>query len=105
MLTKEPQDHWKLFETLDADMFEQQLRDEAETIIELLVAKRKSYGSKNFTEFGDLGVLIRMNDKFKRLIHMQQSNLSTTEVGESVEDAYSDIIGYSLLVLLAHKLV
>lgn len=94
---------WEAFAALDDDGFASVL-DEVTCHMEmLLAAKRRSYGPHNLAEFGDVGVLIRTNDKLKRLIHMWQQGLDTTAVGEDAIDAWTDIAGYALLVLVAHK--
>lgn len=94
---------WEKFASLDMDAFHNELDDVLGEMGTLLEAKRRSYGPNNLTEFGDVGVLIRTNDKMKRLIHMWQQGMDTTAVGEGALDAWRDICGYSLLVLIANR--
>lgn len=94
---------WEAFAALDAEGFNAVLDEVTGHMQMLLSQKRQSYGPSNLTEFGDVGVLIRTNDKLKRLIHMYQNGLTTTAVGEDAVDAWRDICGYSLLFLVAHK--
>lgn len=80
------------------------MTDVANDMVSLLTAKRQSYGPSNLTVFGDDGVLVRTSDKLQRLVHMRNTGIKTTAVNESVEDAWRDIAGYALLVLMAHRL-
>lgn len=81
---------------------EQQLfdafQDYCEKNIELFKRKQLDYGPKNIAEFGEIGVLIRLNDKLQRLIHLITSNLEPTN--ESIEDSYMDISIYAIIALL-----
>lgn len=84
----------------DLTSFEAALRQQVEGMIQLLRDKRASYGPHNLTEWGPMGIAIRMGDKYKRLVHMYKSGMTTTAVGENLEDAWRDIVGYGLLALL-----
>ncbi len=97
------QQKWEAFAALDIRDFEAAAITVTDSMVHLLSQKRQSYGPHNLTEFGDVGVLIRTNDKLKRLIHMWQEGLDTTAVGEDAIDAWRDIAGYALLVLVAHR--
>ncbi|HET6600255.1 MAG TPA: hypothetical protein VFG60_09850 [Burkholderiaceae bacterium] len=92
---------WSAFEQLSIDEFAVELQKVMSDMADLLQAKRSAYGPSNLTEFGDIGVLIRTNDKIKRLIHMHREGIDTTAVGEDALDAWRDIAGYALLVLVA----
>ena len=51
----------------------------------------------NLREFGSLGVLVRIGDKFKRLKHFyRQGDLAVS--GESVKDTMDDLINYALFL-------
>lgn len=97
-------DMWKQFEELDSGQFDDTLKAAMGDLFDLLKAKRASYGPGNLTEFGDFGVLVRTSDKLKRLVHMHREGIDVTAVNESSEDAWRDIAGYALLVLVAHRL-
>lgn len=93
---------WETFAALSPDEFKDALYNVLTDMNELLARKRASYGPHNLTEFGDIGVLIRTNDKLKRLIHMWHEGLDTTAVGEDAIDAWRDIAGYALIALVAN---
>ena len=95
---------WRRFENLSPDEFKSVLLDVTRDMRDLLQNKRESYGPGNLTEFGDFGVLVRTSDKLKRLAHMHREGIDMTAVNESAEDAWRDIAGYALLVLVAHQL-
>ena len=86
-----------LFRALPDDAFRAGLEVQANTIIDLLCAKRASYGPDNLTRFGEFGILVRVGDKLERLAHMHRQGLTDTAVGESLDDAWDDILGYALL--------
>lgn len=96
----------KTFETLTPDEFEIEARKQADKIVSLLRRKRESYGPGNLTRFGETGIIIRMGDKFQRLENHVEKIVATGEGneihadGESLEDAFMDIIGYSFLALI-----
>lgn len=63
--------------------------------------KQRDYGSGNISDFGELGVLIRLNDKINRLKNLLQSK---GEVNcESVADTWDDIANYGLIGKLCHQ--
>lgn len=95
---------WTESTKLTVPEFNGELAQVCEDMRQLLVAKRESYGPFNLAKFGDDGILIRVSDKLERLIHMSRENLETTAVDESRIDAWRDIVGYGLLVLMADRL-
>ncbi len=88
------------FEQLDIQQFEQEVRARFDEMAELLVRKRKSYGPSNLVRFGPIGIAIRAGDKVDRLATMCQNNEQSTADGESMEDAWMDLIGYGVLGLM-----
>jgi hypothetical protein len=95
---------WQRFAELSDYGFDAALREVLNTMHVLLAAKRDSYGPHNLTKFGDVGVLVRAYDKIERLAHMHRTGKTTTAVGEDALDAWRDLTGYSLLMLVAHSL-
>jgi hypothetical protein len=70
-------------------------------MVELLTVKRASYGPANLERHGLYGILVRLDDKGERLRQMYQGNVpKTTATGENEQDAWDDILGYSLLAAL-----
>jgi len=63
--------------------------------------KQQDYSSSNIAEFGDIGVLIRMNDKFNRLKNLTLNSKSPKN--ESIEDTWRDISVYATIGLLCYK--
>ena len=95
---------WKAFADMDLEQFDRVLQMSLGDMRKLLVSKRDSYGPDNLTDFGDIGVLIRTWDKLKRLKHMHEQGLDVTAVGEDAEDAWRDVVGYGLLMLVAIRM-
>ena len=67
----------------------------------VLIAKQRDYGSSNITEFGEIGIIIRLNDKLARLKNLVKNNIDPKN--EILEDTYFDIAGYAILALMFRK--
>lgn len=73
------------------------------------IARQKNHdyaGTKdaldNFREFGFLGVIVRMNDKMKRLIHfVNEGNLEVSN--ESISDTLSDLRVYAIIAEIIYE--
>lgn len=69
-------------------------------ISDLLVKKRKDYGTSFddiWREMGAISVVVRLRDKIARLQNLIGKN--KTPSNESIEDSFRDICGYSILSL------
>lgn len=76
-------------------------------MLSITTAKNNDYGGaddpfKNFREFGELGFLVRMSDKFARL-KTAIVEKRKFEVDESLEDTTIDLANYCLLLLCYMK--
>ena len=75
---------------------------EFQNCLALLVRKHEDYGPGNILAFGNLGVLVRMNDKVERLKHLSKSGKEPKN--ETIEDTLRDIANYAVIALmLRHK--
>ncbi len=74
----------------------------AEEIATLVISKQLDYGKKNILDFGEMGVLVRANDKMSRLRNLC-TNCKEKPKNESIEDSWTDIAGYSILALMLRK--
>lgn len=63
--------------------------------LKLVTKKQKDYGPENILAFGVLGVLVRLSDKVSRLENLLKKGGGP--MFESVQDTYSDIMGYCLI--------
>ncbi len=72
------------------------LREELAT---KLARKRVDYGWKNIVEFEEMGIIIRAVDKVHRIKNIEARD-GFSAVGESVRDAYDDIVGYAAVAFL-----
>lgn len=63
--------------------------------------KQYDYGPGNIAGFGEVGVLIRLNDKIERLKNLMLNNKEATN--ESVYDTWLDIANYGLIGLMCKE--
>lgn len=73
-------------------------------MLALTSAKNADYASDsdpfaNFRTFGELGILVRMSDKFARLKTLLVDKKDATVANETVEDTILDLATYSVLLL------
>ena len=65
--------------------------------------KWERYGHKNITDFGKLGVLVRVNDKISRLKNLHQKKRKNPLEDETIIDTWRDVGCYSIIWLLLEK--
>ena len=70
---------------------------------DLIIRKQKDYGHGNILKFGQLGVMVRVSDKFERLINLWKKG--TTPKNETVIDTWQDIANYAIIWLMLEKKV
>lgn len=70
---------------------------------DLMVRKNKDYGTKNITEFGEVGLVIRITDKINRLKHLVMGEQSRAVTGETVTDTWIDISNYSIIAVMIQR--
>ena len=75
----------------------QQLKDIQAEALDLFTRKNQDYGDA-FATFGLIGVLIRIEDKIKRALTIQ--NNQVTLVDESIRDTLLDLHNYAAMGLM-----
>jgi hypothetical protein len=70
------------------------IQDEA---FELFKKKNTDYGN-SFEEYGTIGILVRMNDKIKRAININDKQISLVN-DESLRDTLIDLHNYTALAI------
>lgn len=73
----------------------------ANECVGLMISKQKDYGKDNILDFGEYGVLVRMNDKFQRLKNLNKSGKEPNN--ESIEDTLKDIANYAIISLMLRR--
>jgi hypothetical protein len=77
--------------------------DAAGHLEETLIKKNLDYGSsveKQYLKYGDTSLLIRLEDKFRRLEEIMDRD---TCVDETIADTLLDLAGYALLGYILHR--
>jgi hypothetical protein len=69
--------------------------------IALCCAKQKDYGPGNIPAFGELGVLVRLNDKVERLKNLLNTGKAPTH--ESIEDTWIDLVNYAMIGIAVRR--
>lgn len=71
-----------------------------EEMVALLCKKQHDYGHKNISNFGIVGVAIRVCDKIARIENLNKTGAPSNE---SLLDSYLDIIGYAMIATMLHE--
>lgn len=80
--------------------FEEAVDEVMGELRELMINKQRDYGHSNINDFGEYGVLVRLNDKVCRLKNL----LGKKEPkNESIDDSWMDIANYSIIALMLRK--
>jgi len=77
------------------ECFEDACRQAALELAELVIRKQRDYGHENINAFGELGILVRVNDKVSRLKNLILNKKEA--VAEPKDDAWDDLGGYSII--------
>lgn len=87
--------------------FEDSVNEITKECRDLLISKHRSYGPKNITDMGELGLIVRMNDKLARLKHLSgfydKTYISKKIYHESIEDTYRDLANYCIIALMLRQ--
>lgn len=73
--------------------------------IALFDTKQNDYGPRNISEFGEMGVIVRMNDKvarIKNLCFQKGVWCPKPSANESLLDTYIDVANYALIAMMCH---
>jgi hypothetical protein len=73
---------------------------EHDEMVQLLCRKQHDYGHNNITNFGIIGVAIRICDKIARIDNLSKRNQPTNE---SLVDSYIDIVGYAMISIMLNE--
>lgn len=70
-------------------------------VIDTIIKKQKDYGHNNIAMFAITGLVIRIHDKIARAENiLKKENMENAVPGESLQDTFLDIIGYSAIALM-----
>jgi len=69
--------------------------------IQLADRKQQDYGPKNILYSGELGIIVRCQDKLCRLKHLIEKDGDV--MNESIEDSYRDLANYALIGILLRR--
>ncbi len=74
------------------------MKNEVVVLSQLLTKKHSDYGEDNLKKFGEVGIVIRVNDKIERLKQLTQKDAKVTD--EKVSDTWLDIAGYAVQAII-----
>ncbi len=82
--------------------------DIIKTMLDLTKRKNQDYGGqtdpfKNFKDFGELGILVRMSDKFARIKTALLEKRELQVKDEVIEDTILDLAVYSVILLVYRR--
>ena len=66
-------------------------------MVELLCKKQHDYGHKNISNFGVLGLAVRIADKIARIENLEKRSSS---FNEPLVDSFVDIVGYAMIAVM-----
>jgi len=81
--------------------FEEAVDEVLRELREILVNKQRDYGHSNITDFGESGVLVRLNDKVCRLKNLLTKNKEPKN--ESIDDSWVDTANYAIIAIMLRK--
>ena len=67
----------------------------------VMIGKQLDYGPGNILDFGDLGVLVRANDKMARLRNLYKSGEAPRH--ETVDDSWLDLANYAVIAMMVRR--
>ncbi len=67
----------------------------------IMLSKQADYGPRNITDFGEVGCLVRANDKIARLKNLL--NNKSVPKNESIDDSWVDLANYAIIALMLRK--
>jgi len=81
--------------------FKESVRLVMDELEALLLKKQADYGHENITDFGELGCLIRSNDKISRLKNLMLKKKSPEN--ETLDDSWIDLANYAIIALMLRR--
>ena len=66
----------------------------------VLDRKQRDYGSRNISEFGEMGILMRVWDKICRLKNLMGKE---SPKNESIDDSWFDMSNYAIIAILVRR--
>lgn len=68
--------------------------------VAVLDRKQRDYGSRNISEFGEIGILMRVWDKICRLKNLMGKE---NPKNESIDDSWLDMANYAIIAILVRR--
>lgn len=84
------------------ETFEEALDTVLAEMREIMIRKQRDYSPTNITEFGEVGVVVRANDKMARLKNLLWFSRHKPK-NESVYDSWVDLANYGVIAILIRR--
>jgi len=88
---------------MEPSTFEEACARIAGELTAMVISKQHDYGHENILAFGELGVLVRVNDKIARLKNLLSPFGKKLPKNESYEDSWRDLAGYAIIALMLDR--
>lgn len=75
-------------------------REALDHIAKIVTQKQYAYGHGNIAKFGMVGIIVRTNDKYERLMNLYEKGDRTPAGTEPLVDSWVDLVGYSIIALM-----
>lgn len=69
----------------------------------MIANKHSDYGESNILDFGELGILVRANDKISRLKNLEERTIDQPKIQETIDDTWADLAGYAIIALMLRR--
>ncbi|WP_448523095.1 hypothetical protein [Pseudothermotoga sp.] len=89
---------WENAKSICQDPSVDEFIDHLEKCAESFAKKQAGHGTGNIAKFGEVGLLVRLNDKVERLINLVTN--SERPENEAIDDTLRDIANYAIIWLI-----
>ena len=91
----------------EAMFFEDAVDSVLAELREVMISKQRDYGHSNILNCGEIGVVVRANDKMARLLNLYGVSDGTYQTkaakNESIDDTWTDLSNYGIIASMVRR--